>query len=185
MNRRQLLLAAFLAVQALPTVLAADARDPAARYEADKKLCAEESTSSLRMQCLRDAKEEYNKAVGSAATTAATTAVCTDCGKVVAVNVIEKKGQSTPVGMIAGGVVGAVLGNQIGRGTTRDVATVAGAAGGAYAGHKIEENARSSKSWSVRVRLDGGDERTFSFDHDPGFASGDAVKLSGNSIVRR
>lgn len=184
MNRRHLLLAAFLTAQALPPALAADARDPAARYEADKKLCAEESTSSLRMQCLRDAKEEYNKAVAATATTAPA-AACADCGKVVAVNVVEKKGQSSPVGMIAGGVVGAVLGNQIGKGTTRDVATVAGAAGGAYAGHKIEENARSSKSWSVRVRMDAGDERSFSFDHDPGYAGGDLVRLSGNSIVRR
>lgn len=185
MNRRHLLLAAFLAAQALPPALAADARDPAARYEADKKLCAEESTSSLRMQCLRDAKEEYNKAVAAAPAAATTAAVCADCGKVIAVNVVEKKGQSSPVGMIAGGVVGAVLGNQIGKGTTRDVATVAGAAGGAYAGHKIEENARSSKSWSVRVRMDAGDERSFSFDHDPGYAGGDLVRLSGNSIVRR
>jgi len=159
MNRRHLLLAALLAAQALPLALAADARDPAARYEADKKLCAEESTSSLRMQCLRDAKEEYNKAIGSApAAATATAAVCSDCGKVVAVSVIEKKGQSTPVGMIAGG---------------------------AYAGHKIEESARSSKSWSVRVRMDAGDERSFSFDHDPGFASGDPVRLSGGSIARR
>jgi len=185
MNRRHLLLAALLAAQALPLALAADARDPAARYEADKKLCAEESTSSLRMQCLRDAKEEYNKAIGGAATATATVAACPDCGRVVAVNVIEKKGQSTPVGMIAGGVVGAVLGNQIGKGGTRDVATVAGAAGGAYAGHKIEESARSTKSWSVRVRMDAGDERNFSFDHDPGFASGDPVRLSGGSIARR
>jgi outer membrane lipoprotein SlyB len=65
------------------------------------------------------------------------------------------------------------------------VATIAGAAGGAYAGHKIEEKVRSTKVWSVKVRLDRGGERTFEFDHDPGFSSGDLVKLSGGSVTRR
>ncbi|HEX8987958.1 MAG TPA: glycine zipper 2TM domain-containing protein [Rhodocyclaceae bacterium] len=157
------------------------ADDAAARYAADKKLCAEEATSSARMQCLRDAKAEYDKAVGSARASAA----CKDCGKVVAVNVVEKKGEGGPVGMIAGGVAGALIGNQIGSGTGRTVATVAGAAGGAYAGKKVEEHVRTSKVWDVRVQLDSGHEKTFQFDHDPGFKSGDPVRLSGNGIVRR
>ena len=40
----------------------AQAQSAAARYEADRKLCAEESSSSLRMQCLRDARAEYDRA---------------------------------------------------------------------------------------------------------------------------
>ena len=44
---------------------------------------------------------------------------------------------------------------------------------------------KSSKVWAVRVRLDSGEERSFDFAQDPGFSAGDAVKLSGNSIVRR
>lgn len=159
-----------------------------ARYEADRKLCAEESSSGARMQCLRDAKAEYDKALAASgtATTPRTAAVaCKDCGKVLSVSVGEKKGEGGPIGVIAGGVAGALLGNQIGGGTGKTVATVAGAAGGAYAGHKVEEHVRSTKYWSVKVRLDGGEERSFSFAQDPGYKTGDLVKLSGNSIVRR
>jgi outer membrane lipoprotein SlyB len=155
----------------------------AARYETDKKLCADEATSSARMQCLRDAKAEYEKAAGT--TAARSTAACKDCGTVESVTVGEKKGEGGPVGMIAGGVAGALLGNQIGSGTGRSVATVAGAAGGAYAGKKIEEHVRTAKAWSVKVRMDNGEEKSFHFDKDPGFKKGDPVRLSGASIARR
>ena len=166
--------------------LAASDQDAAAsRYEADKKLCAEESTSSVRMQCLRDARAEYDKALVAAKKAAPATPACTDCGKVLAVSVGEKKGEGGALGLIGGGVAGAVLGHQVGSGRGNDLATLAGAAGGAFAGHKIEENLKATKVWSVRVKLDNGEEHTYSFDHDPGYAAGDPVKRSGGSIVRR
>ena len=164
----------------------------ASRYESDKKLCAEESTSSARMQCLRDAKAEYTKAVEVAeknqpaeSKPKPAASSCTDCGKVIDVSVGEKKGEGGALGVIGGGVAGALLGRQVGGGTGKDLATIAGAAGGAYAGHKIEEKMKTSKVWIVKVRLDTGNERSFEFDHDPGFAAGNLVKLSGGSIVRR
>ena len=171
-----------------------------ARYSDDKKLCAEENSSGARLQCLRDAKAEYTEALakaktagavnGSSAAVSASTPksvapVCAECGKVTASKIVEKKGESTPLGMIAGGVAGAVLGHQVGGGRGKDIATIAGAAGGAYAGHKIEENARSTKSWVVSVHFDNGTDQDFSFAVDPGYAAGDAVKLSGNSISKR
>lgn len=162
------------------------------QYAADKKLCAEESTSSSRMQCLRDARSEYTGALASAKQKLETTSigktqalVCADCGRVVAVTTGTKDGEGGAVGLIGGGVAGALLGHQIGGGLGKDVATIAGAAGGAYAGKKVEEKMRSSKFWSVRVLLDHGGERTLEFDHDPGVASGDLVKISGNSLTRR
>ncbi len=180
---KKLLIASILAVASHLSVAADDAQKAAAaRYESDKKLCAEESTSTARMQCLRDAKAEYDKAAGGAAAAAD---VCKTCGTVKSVAVVEKKGEGGPVGMIAGGVAGALLGNQIGSGTGRSVATVAGAAGGAYAGKKIEENVRTTKVWAVHVRMDDGAEKTFHFEKDPGFKAGDPVKQSGGSIVRR
>lgn len=162
------------------------------RYSEDQKICADESTSGRRMQCLRDAKEDHAKALAAAenklaaeSKTGQSAAGCNDCGKVTAVRVAEKEGKAGPVGLIAGGVAGALLGHQVGKGTGKDVATVAGAAGGAYAGHKIEGKMKSTKTWAVSVRFDNGDERTFNFDHDPGLAAGDPVKAAGSSIVRR
>ena len=49
-------------------------------------------------------------------------------------------------GMAIGGVAGGLLGNQIGGGKGRTIATVAGAAGGAYAGKKIQENQQSKNT---------------------------------------
>ena len=40
-----------------------DTKQANTRYADDKKLCAEESSSKARMQCLRDAKSEYDQAI--------------------------------------------------------------------------------------------------------------------------
>lgn len=189
-SRHALPLLLLIALPALATQID-PAKAAADRYEQDKKLCAEESTSSARMQCLRDAKELYDRAiVGAPAQVpaplpAAATALCRECGTVTAIRVGEKKGKSGALGMIAGGVAGAVIGHQVGGGRGKDVATVAGAAGGAYAGKKIEERMNTTKVWTVDVRFDDSSEGSFGFDHDPGFIAGDAVKKSGGGIVRR
>src|SRR5215472_12882431 len=44
------------------------------------------------------------------------------------------------IGSVAGAVIGGVIGHQIGGGRGRDIATVAGAAGGGYAGNRIQKN---------------------------------------------
>ena len=214
--KKQLLLALVLSTSSIALAVAADAaptpkaqyaaatKEAAGRYADDKKLCAEESTSSARMQCLRDAKTEYRKTLAAAKVTLkeaspthvtvketslakpmAAAVICKECGKVTAVNIVENQGESTPLGLIAGGVAGAVLGHQVGQGRGKDIATIAGAAGGAYAGHKVEQNVRSTKAWVVTVHMEGGEERNFNFDKDPGFAAGDLVKQAGDSVVRR
>jgi len=204
MKQQSLLFLVLLAVSQFSIAASGSAttasKAAASQYAADKELCAEESTSSARMQCLRDAKAEYTKALAAAkkdqaintkkdqATASKSnlrTPACSDCGKVLDVSVGEKKGEGGALGIIGGGVAGAVLGHQVGGGTGKNLATIAGAAGGAYAGHKIEEKMKATKVWSVRVRLDSGEERTFAFDHDPGFSAGDSIKVSGDSIIRR
>ncbi|MCM2288764.1 MAG: glycine zipper 2TM domain-containing protein [Sulfuritalea sp.] len=186
----------FLAGSALASDTTSNASYDAAkkaassRYANDKKLCAEESSSGTRMQCLRDAKAEYDTALAKAkkehaGAPAASSKVCAGCGKVLSVKVVEKEGKAGAVGMVAGGVAGALLGNQVGSGTGRTVATVAGAAGGAYAGNKIEQKMKTTKVWDVAVRFDNGEEKTYSFDKDPGFTAGTDVKASNGSITRR
>ena len=176
----------FASGQGAPSVKAVEAT-----YAADKKLCAEEADSGTRMQCLRDANAEYQKGLAAAKSASASgqapssQQACPDCGKVLGVNVIEKKGEGSALGMIAGGVVGGLLGNQVGSGRGNTLATVAGAAGGAYAGKKVEENVKSGNVWSVRVRFSGGQEHAFEFDHDPHFVAGDPVRRSGNTIAPR
>jgi len=170
--------------QATPT-----AKEAKARFVADKKLCADEASSEARLQCRRDAQAVYDKALAASKTSnvyssKAAQAVCADCGRVTAVTVNEKAGDSNAVGLIAGGVAGAVLGRQVGGGLGKDLATIAGAAGGAYAGKKIQENMNTSKVWTVGVRYTNGHTANFEFAQDPGLAVGDAVKNSGNTLVR-
>lgn len=164
-------------------------KEAKARYDADKKLCADEASAEARLQCRRDAQTVYDKAIAANKASAAYTSkaaegACTDCGHVTAVNVHEKAGESNAVGLIAGGVAGAVLGHQVGGGMGKDLATVAGAAGGAYAGKKIQENMNATKVWSVSVKYTDGRTAKFDFAHDPGLAVGTAVRKSGNTIVK-
>ncbi|MYM65528.1 glycine zipper 2TM domain-containing protein [Pseudoduganella sp. FT55W] len=112
-------------------------------------------------------------------------AKCQDCGKVTQIVVGEKAGESSALGVIGGGVAGALLGNQVGSGHGRQLATIAGAAGGAYAGKKIEEKAKSSKQWTVHVKYDDGRQASFVFDHDPQLLTGDRVQNHKDTIVRK
>lgn len=217
MNKQTLILAGVLALtsfsgraQAQTTAkaqLAADNKAALVRYESDKKLCNDETSSSSRLQCRRDAKAEYNQTTAAARARQAAAAraaparasaaqpaamhsasampACTDCGTVAAVSVTEKAGESSPLGMIAGGVGGAILGHQVGGGTGKDLATIAGAVGGAYAGKKIEENMKTHKIWTVSVNYGGTAKRHFEFSQDPGYRVGDAVRNQGKSITRQ
>jgi uncharacterized protein YcfJ len=173
---------------------AADQKAAAARYKSDKTLCNDETTSKARLDCRREAKAQYDGALAAAkgklaqsgqVPPPAAAPACADCGKVSDVAMKEEKGEGGPVGMIAGGVGGAVLGHQLGGGTGKDVATIAGAVGGAYAGKKIEEKVRTKKVWTVTVDYPNNLKKSYRFDKEPGFRIGDPVKASGESIVRR
>ena len=176
--------------------LAADTREAQARYESDRLLCNDETSANGRLQCRRDARAEFDKAMAAARSrmhaatapqapgSAPASAPCADCGTVVAISVTEKAGEGSAVGMIAGGVGGALLGRQIGDGTGRDLATIAGALGGAYAGKKIEARVKTHKVWSVSVQYPDGSKRSFDFEKDPTLKVGDHVRNSGSSVVR-
>jgi outer membrane lipoprotein SlyB len=110
---------------------------------------------------------------------------CASCGVVEAIRTVEVQGEASGLGAAAGGVTGAVVGNQIGRGDTRTVMTVAGAAGGAYAGHQIEKQLKKSTAWRITVRLDDGSVRTLSQPAAPPFAIGDRVRIVNGSGLER
>jgi len=109
--------------------------------------------------------------------------VCADCGKVTTINVAEQEGEATGLGAVAGGVLGGVLGNQIGRGSGRKIATVAGAAGGAYAGHQVEKHVKTTKRWNVAVRMEDGSTRMFSYDQEPTVRVGDYVRVRDGGLM--
>lgn len=109
--------------------------------------------------------------------------VCVNCGVVEAINVVEVKGDGSYLGMIAGGVAGALLGSQVGQGRGTTVAEVAGAAGGAYAGHEIEKRMKTAKHYEVVVRLENGGSQTVSYATQPGFAVGARVRVENGTLA--
>jgi uncharacterized protein YcfJ len=97
------------------------------------------------------------------------------------------KDEHQVLGTIAGAVIGGVIGHQVGGGSGRDIATVAGAAGGGYAGNRVQkslqdrdtvtttqqkcetvyDSSEKTTGYRVRYRLNG-KEDTVKMDHDPG-----------------
>ena len=94
--------------------------------------------------------------------------VCATCGTVEAVTPVQRQGQVNGVavgnqtiglGTVAGGVVGGLLGNQMGGGDGKTAMTVLGVAGGAFAGNQIEKNMKKVTVYEIRVRMDDGSTR--------------------------
>lgn len=111
---------------------------------------------------------------------------CGNCGTVESVNQVRHAGQANGIagtqvtpGMAIGGVVGGLLGNQIGHGNGRAVATVAGVAGGAYAGNAIERNQRRYVAYVMRIRMNDGTTRTV--EQRTALARGSHVVVEGNT----
>jgi len=102
---------------------------------------------------------------------------CTDCGQVQSIRFVEEEGKGTGLGAVAGGVLGGVLGHQIGGGRGNTVATIAGAAGGAYVGNTVEKNRNTKGYWLVALNMDGGTTRSFRYTNQPTVHEGERVKL--------
>ena len=110
---------------------------------------------------------------------------CTSCGTVASIHAVELKGDATGLGAVAGGVTGAVVGNQIGRGNGNTAMTILGAAGGAFAGNEIEKNAKKHYSYRVTVRMDDGSFRTVSQPNAPALTVGERVRVVDGTVVAR
>ncbi|MBX3665675.1 MAG: glycine zipper 2TM domain-containing protein [Burkholderiales bacterium] len=109
--------------------------------------------------------------------------VCDNCGVVASVNAVKLQGEGSGLGAVAGGVVGGLLGNQVGGGSGKKIATVAGAAGGAYAGHQAEKHLKSTVRYDVTVKMDDGTTQTFSYDAQPAFQAGSKVRVVNGTLT--
>ena len=152
---------------------------PTERYEDARHACDKERNNGQRKKCMRDLERNYPAAAQHKAQ-----AACPDCAKVLGVRVEKRKGDSNALGVVAGGAAGALLGNQVGGGNGKTLATIAGAVGGAYAGKKIQEKSNESTIWIVDVEYENGRRASFSFDRDPALQRGDHVQNAGQSIRR-
>lgn len=108
---------------------------------------------------------------------------CLSCGVVSNVREVTQPGDASGLGAVAGGVVGGIVGNQIGKGGGNKVATVLGAAGGAYAGHQIEKSQKKTTRYEIDVRMNDGSQRTLAQDTVPAWRIGDRVRVENNGLV--
>lgn len=131
------------------------------------------------------AKKTSAKTVTGTGVAANKAPVCPHCGVVESVRAIQVKGQASGLGAVAGGVTGAIVGNQFGAGNGRTAMTIAGAAGGAYAGNEIEKNVKKSTVYRIAVRMDDGSVRSISLQTAPGYAVGDRVRIVNGSQLER
>ena len=85
--------------------------------------------------------------------------------------------------MIAGGIAGGVLGNQVGKGNGNTLMTVLGAGGGAYAGHTIEKKVKTKTVYVIKVHMADDSYRTVTQYTRPDHAVGDHVKVSSSQLI--
>jgi outer membrane lipoprotein SlyB len=110
-------------------------------------------------------------------------AYCSTCGTVVAISAVRQEGHGTGIGAVGGAVAGGVVGNQFGSGGGRTAMTLLGALGGGLAGNSVEKHIRSSTSYSVRVRMDNGKTRYFTYHEAPPFQQGQHVRVENGTLV--
>jgi outer membrane lipoprotein SlyB len=107
---------------------------------------------------------------------------CANCGNVESVRELTHRAEGSGLGAAGGAVLGGLLGNQVGGGNGRKLATVAGAVGGAVVGNQVEGNMKATKSYEIKVRLDDGSARTVKQQSAPRWSAGDRVKIVDGAL---
>ena len=109
-------------------------------------------------------------------------AICHACGAVESVTPVERSSKPAGVGLgtVAGDVLGAVLGNQVGHGGGRTAATILSAVGGGFAGNAIEGHVRKETVYQVGVRMEDGSHRLVEVPRPP--SVGSRVTVEGNVL---
>ncbi len=108
--------------------------------------------------------------------------LCAHCGTVIAVTAVEREGAASGLGAVAGGVLGALVGNQIGSGSGRTATTVLGAVGGGWAGNTAEKKMKKVLVYQIRMQMDDGSSRMV--EQMSSFAVGEKVIIEGNALRR-
>ncbi|MEN4919045.1 glycine zipper 2TM domain-containing protein [Achromobacter spanius] len=93
--------------------------------------------------------------------------------------------QTSGLGVMAGGALGAVTGSAIGGGSGRRITTVGGAVGGAMAGNAIENASARRAGLELTVRLDSGDLRVITQEADVPLSTGQRVQIVTQGGVSR
>lgn len=104
-------------------------------------------------------------------------------GTIVAIRPVQIQADSRTGNLLGGGggaIIGGLLGRQVGGGSGRDLATIAGALGGAMAGTAAEDASNRITAWEMEIRTDSGEDVVVVQRADRQFEAGQRVRLIGS-----
>ena len=107
--------------------------------------------------------------------------VCSSCGVVRSVTAVAQQGEATGIGAVVGGLAG----NQVGGGSGKKIATVAGVIGGAVLGNKVEQNRNSANYYEIVIDMETGGQQFITVQDPAGISPGSRVTVQGSNISLR
>lgn len=158
--------------------------DESAAPVAKPKKVSTEVASPVDRPAARPNAPAQTATAATAATAAVAPKLCAECATVVDVHSEHREGKASGLGAVGGALLGGVLGHQVGGGTGKKIATVAGAAAGGFAGNSVEKSQTAREVWMVRVSYPDGDKRSFEFDHRPDFRVNTVVRVRDGVLER-
>ncbi len=102
-------------------------------------------------------------------------------GTVISITQDAVQNVNSAVGGIGGALIGGGIGSLFGGGSGQTVATIIGAAGGAYAGSQAAQRSQTFV-WRIGVRYDDGTVATVQQTTAPALRIGDRVRVSNTGI---
>ena len=93
----------------------------------------------------------------------------------------EQKDGSSPLGMIAGGLIGGGLGSLVGAGNGRTAATIVGAVGGGYIGNNMQKS-QTHVVYEIAVKYDDGSWGSIRQSAAPQLRIGDRVLVTDRGL---
>jgi outer membrane lipoprotein SlyB len=108
--------------------------------------------------------------------------LCATCAVVRSVRTETRKGKSSGIGIVGGAVAGGALGNQVGSGSGKTLATLGGAVGGGLLGNEVEKHLKKHTVWVTTVTMKDGALRRFEAAADPRLKPGDIVNAANGQI---
>ncbi len=108
----------------------------------------------------------------------------TKYGKILSVKeYTTQKSDNNYLAIAGGAVVGGLLGNQVGGGTGKKLATVAGAGAGAYAANEYTKKSQNVTMVDLQIRDDNGQTYTITQEKNANYFNGMRVRVNINGNV--
>ena len=76
-----------------------------------------------------------------------------------------------------------MVGSQIGSGSGKTIAQIAGTVGGVFAGREVEKRVKRKTIYQVAVAMDAGGSRSVNVDTADSISPGTRVRVQGNSLI--